>query len=330
MNNSKIDDISIIVLGNINVDIFGHGVERLLQPGELSYGGTVSFGAGGKSRNIAQMTAALIGKRKVAMIGRTSKDPYGLWKIPMDALQNWGVNTKYIKVCEYEECGKMPGIALIPVDKKGENQIYVLPGANEDFCREDVERSRPLFESAKRNKGAVALTLEIPRDTIHYAIQIAQEYELPIFLDAGGARIGEQYDDIIRSGITLLKPNQHETTILTKIRELQQSRNRIIAERNLWEQGVKNILITMGKDGAYLYTDTISDMHIQPPTIEGTVQNTAGCGDQTMAGILYGYTTGKTIEESTTIGIIAGTIKSHKKEITPVTKEEIERYMEKI
>jgi len=33
------------------------------------------------------MIACLVGKDKVAMIGRTSSDPYNLWKFPIEALK---------------------------------------------------------------------------------------------------------------------------------------------------------------------------------------------------------------------------------------------------
>ena len=326
----SIDDISIIVLGSLNTDIFGVGVERMLKPGELSFGGEARIGAGGKSRNIAQMTATLLGKGTVAMIGRTSKDPYELWKIPIIALENSGVNTKYIKRFHYDECGKMPGIALIPVDKKGENQIYVLPGINEDFCPEDVEDAKPLFEKAKKNKGLVALTLEMPMQTARYAIQTAHEYELPVFLDAGGIREGGEYDAILREAphIHLIKMNQHEASILAKVPTIKDYHKTTIATRNLRDRGAENILITMGEKGAYLFTSkATSGLLIRPPNIQEKVQNTAGCGDQTMAGILYAHMTGKTIEESTNIGITAGTIQAYKTGITPVTKEEIEKFM---
>ena len=84
----------------------------------------------------------------------------------------------------------------------------------------------------------------------------------------------------------------------------------------------------MGEKGAYLFTSkATSGLLIRPPNIQEKVQNTAGCGDQTMAGILYAHMTGKTIEESTNIGITAGTIQAYKTGITPVTKEEIEKFM---
>ncbi len=49
-------NFSVIVPGGLNTDILDLGVDRLLSPGELTLGGKVNIGSGGKSRNMAQMT----------------------------------------------------------------------------------------------------------------------------------------------------------------------------------------------------------------------------------------------------------------------------------
>lgn len=113
----------VIVPGGLNTDIVGLGVNKLLYPRELTLGGRFKIGSGGKSRNMAQMVAAYLGKNKVAMIGRTVKDPFGFWEIPLHSLQEAGVDTTYVKILSFEESDhKFPGIALILVDKNGRNQ----------------------------------------------------------------------------------------------------------------------------------------------------------------------------------------------------------------
>lgn len=138
-------EIKIIVIGGLNTDIIGLGVNELLGPSELTLGGELVIGPGGKSRNIAQMIAAYLGVGTVAMIGKTCEDPYKIWQPPMEALKNAGVNTDFIKVLNYDDVGKFPGVALIPVDKNGKNQIYVLPGVNADFSQADLDDADTLF-----------------------------------------------------------------------------------------------------------------------------------------------------------------------------------------
>ena len=89
--------LRIIVPGGLNTDLIGLGVDHLLGPGELTLGGSFHIGPGGKARNMAQMAATWLGSDTVAMIGKTVRDPYGLWRVPVDALVEAGVNTDYIR-----------------------------------------------------------------------------------------------------------------------------------------------------------------------------------------------------------------------------------------
>ena len=122
-----------IVIGSLNTDLVATGIKQFPKPGEHVYGKELLIGPGGKSRNIADMLAHLAPKDSVAMVGRTVKDPYGLWRQPMDALAKVGVNTDYVNVLEYEAVNKLPGIGLIRVDLQGNSQIFVLPGVSDDF-----------------------------------------------------------------------------------------------------------------------------------------------------------------------------------------------------
>src|SRR5688572_26835191 len=100
-----------IVIGSLNTDLVAGGLKKFPKPGEHVYGKELMIGPGGKSRNVADMIAHLSPKDSVTMVGRTVRDPYGLWKPPIEALQKIGVNTDYVAVAEYEEVKKLPGIA---------------------------------------------------------------------------------------------------------------------------------------------------------------------------------------------------------------------------
>ncbi|MDH5744100.1 MAG: PfkB family carbohydrate kinase, partial [Candidatus Aminicenantes bacterium] len=236
-------DHLIIVPGGLNTDIVGLGVKKLLAPGELTLGGELRIGPGGKARNMAQMAAAYLGEGKVAMIGRSSRDPFGLWKIPIQFLDEAGVDTTHIKILDFEESGrKYPGIALIPVDEKGSNQIYVLPGVNEDFSSEDVDEARELFEETRTHK-ILLLALEIPMETAKYCLDKADSSGIRVILDPGG--ISGPEDELIDERIFLLKPNEHEARILTGL-EVDDFDSARKASELLLSKGIKNVFITHG------------------------------------------------------------------------------------
>lgn len=161
--------VSLIVIGSLNADIVATGLKRFPKPGEHVYGKELVIGPGGKSRNIADMAAHLMETDTVAMLGRTAKDPYGFWKVPIEALQKSSVNTDFIVIDEATD--KLPAIALIAVDDNGNNQIIVLPGASDDFNSEDIDKADALFAEVAKNNGYIAITLECPLETVRYAVQ---------------------------------------------------------------------------------------------------------------------------------------------------------------
>ncbi len=117
------------------------------------------------------------------MVGRTVRDPYGLWRVPLDALEQAGVNTDYITCCDDEQASKLPGIALIPVDLQGRNQIMVFPGISNDFCPDDIDRAASLFEQAGSNAGVLVITLECPLPTAVHAVKLAKSCGMSVFFD---------------------------------------------------------------------------------------------------------------------------------------------------
>jgi len=314
------EDHLIIVPGGLNTDIVGLGVEKLLAPGELTLGGKLKIGPGGKARNMAQMAAAYLGDGTVAMIGRSSKDPFGLWKIPVQSLNDAGVDTTFIKILSFEDAGqKYPGIALIPVDEKGRNQIYVLPGVNEDFCTQDVEEGRELFENEGKKK-ILLLALEIPMETARYCIEKAASKGIRVVLDPGGmnAPAAEIFDE----KIFLLKPNEHETKILTglPVDDFESARK---AADILLSKGIQSILMTHGAEGAYLFNRDVS-LHIRIPEVEDSaVHDETGCGDQVTAIVASCLAEGKGLIEAAELAVRAGTLQFTKAGIQPVSRQEL-------
>jgi ribokinase len=307
----------VVVPGGLNADIVGLGVDKIIGPGELTLGGELRIGPGGKARNMAQMAAAYLGKGKVAMIGRTSEDPYGLWKVPVRSLSDAGVDTRHVKILSFRESGgKYPGVALIPVDKHGENQIYVLPGVNQDFCRQDVDDAQDLFDGSGRK--TMIMALEIPMETAAYCLLKAKTHGLRVILDPGG--ISGPIGDILDEKIFLIKPNVHEARILTGITVT----DRDTAEKaalELLSQGVQNVLLSCGNQGGYLFNEDLSE-HIPCPPVKDTgVHDETGCGDQVTAVVASCLAEGKPLREAFRLAILAGTLQFYRAGIQPVSRE---------
>ena len=319
-HNDKVVKTAIIVPGSLNTDLIGSGVEKLLGSGELTTGKEFSVGPGGKSRNIAQMIARFIGRDKVAMLGRTAKDSYGLWAPPYKALQDAGVNTKYIK---FSDKG-FPGIALIPVDKQGENQIYVLPGVNNEFSPADIRSAAKLFREAGANSGVMAMSLEMPRQTAIAAIKTANKNGLKVILDPGGINEKRSNSWILKQELFILKPNEHEARILTgiKINDFHSAEKSAV---KMLKRNIKNVLITAGKKGAYFFNAETAE-HIRPPDLKSSgVFDETGCGDQVTAVLAALTWQNRDICVACRLAILAGTMQFYRRGISPVTEEDLRK-----
>lgn len=311
-----------IVIGSLNTDLVATGIKQFPKPGEHVYGKELLIGAGGKSRNIADMIAHLAPANSVAMVGRTVRDPYGLWKAPIDALTKVGVNTDYVTTLDYADVQKLPGIALIPVDENGNNQIFVLPGISNDFSVADIDNAASLFEQVGKSGGTLVLTLECPIDTAVHAVELANKCGLKVMFDPGGIETNTDVGRIIRAGVYLIKPNEHEARMLTGV-DVTDFDSAEKAALNLQDQGIENVLITAGVDGAYLFTKS-EQLHIPIPEVAaGDEKDETGCGDQTMAAMCAFVQDGKTLREAAELAIHAGTLQFHRTGIKPVEKKEL-------
>ncbi len=314
--------IKAIVIGGLNTDIIGLGVNEIIGPSELTLGGELVIGPGGKSRNIAQMIATYLGKGTTTMIGRSCRDPYSIWEPPVKALQDSGVNTDFIKFLNFEETKKFSGVALIPVDKQGRNQIYVLPGVNDDFCKADIDETENLFTAVGNNNGVLAFALELPLTTAIHALKKAEQKNIKVILDPGGIDKDTDYSELLKQKIFLLKPNEHEAKILTGI-EVTDFASAKEAAKKLFSLGIENVLITHGEKGAYLFAKDFSK-DIQIPQITNIeTKDETGCGDQVAAVVAAEIASGNDILTASEIAIKAGTTQFYRIGIQPIRKSDV-------
>ena len=127
----------ILVVGSSNTDMVVL-TDHLPHPGETVLGGDFKMGPGGKGANQAVIAKRLGGN--VRFVCKVGNDIFGNNSI--EQYKKEGLLSEDILRSD-----KPSGVALIPVDKKGENSIIVASGANGDFSTKDVEGIRHLLES---------------------------------------------------------------------------------------------------------------------------------------------------------------------------------------
>jgi ribokinase len=140
--------------------------------------------------------------------------------------------------------------------------------------------------------------------------------------DPGGIQADTDLSQLIQAGIYLIKPNEHEVKMLTgiEVNDLDSAKQ---AATNLQNNGVENVLITVGVNGAYLLTKDLQ-IHIPIPEVQASeVKDETGCGDQTMAALCSLLQDGKSIEDAARLAILAGTLQFNRLGVKPVDKDEL-------
>src|SRR5438270_4769519 len=123
----------IVVVGSLNMD-FVVSVERLPLPGETVLGSNFQMIPGGKGANQACAAGKLGGSQVLTrMIGRVGYDMFA--DHLKSSLAAAGVEVSLVHASR----SKPTGVALIAVDKSGQNSIVVAAGANFTLEPSEVE-----------------------------------------------------------------------------------------------------------------------------------------------------------------------------------------------
>lgn len=138
-------------------------------------------------------------------------------------------------------------------------------------------------------------------DPLIYNKLIAQanKRNIKFILDTSGATLLKG----IEAKPFLIKPNKEELEDLFGIK-LVSTKDVVETAQNIISQGVKNVIVTLGGDGALLVTDT-KVIKATFPKIE--VKNTVGSGDSTIGGFAFGIANNKDITECFKLGVACGT-----------------------
>lgn len=148
----------ITVVGSVNIDLVAT-VDHAPGPGETTLASDYQVHHGGKGANQA-VAAARLGSA-VCFIGAVGDDVFGGQLLT--GLDNEDIDTRAVQ--------RLPGssgIAMITVERGGENRIIVIPGANGTLAADAL--ARDAFEKS----DVVLLQLETPLAFVAAAINQAR------------------------------------------------------------------------------------------------------------------------------------------------------------
>jgi ribokinase len=276
----------VLVIGSSNTDLIIK-VARIPKPGETIMGGKFTRGAGGKGAN--QAVAAARAGGEVTFIARVGRDTNGAQALNGFAAE--GIHVKYV----VQDKKTPSGVALIFVAKDGENSIAVASGANDKLTPADVRGAKAAFRKAR----IVLLQLETPMKTVEASIELAAG--APVILNPAPA---QSLAPELLKRIHLLTPNQREAELLTGIAVCNQATAVEAADR-LRALGVRNVIITMGAQGALVANKTFRQWM---PGFEVNAVDATGAGDAFNGALAVALAEGSTLLEAARFASAAAAI----------------------
>lgn len=148
---------------------------------------------------------------------------------------------------------------------------------------------------------AGAATANMENDTFASFISDLPYRDTKVILDTNGEALINAlcyHPFLIKPNIEELSELFHEEFSSTDIRAITD------AAKRLQDKGARNVLTSMGEDGAVLVTE---DGHVYTrPAPAGIVVNTVGSGDSMVAGFLAGYLENGNMEDALCLGVCAG------------------------
>ncbi len=302
----------VVVFGSYVTDLTSRS-NGLPKPGQTLIGSSFKLGPGGKGSN--QAVAAFRAGADVTLVTKLGDDIFG--KAALDFYAKEGMDTGFILTDPEKETGA----ALIMVDEtSAQNEIVVISGACGNITEADIERARPLIESA----GFLLLQLEINFDALTRVIDIAHAAGVTVVLNPAPA--ASLPDEVLRK-VDIIAPNETEAQTLTGV-TIQNVEDAQRAAAVFFEKGVKQVVITLGYMGAFATDGAKSEL---VPRISVDAVDTTGAGDAFLGGFLTALSEGRSLFDALRFGNATGALSVTKKGTAPAMprRTEIDELMKR-
>ena len=302
----------VTVLGGVIMDIQGFPKHKLI-PKDSNIG-TVKISLGGVGRNIGENLVRLgINTKLISILG---DDVYGCKILEESAKIGLDMNDSMVI-----KDGNT-SIYLAALDETNDmhiaiNSMEVLEKMSVDFIK---EKSNTL-----QNSNLIVLDTNIPANVLEYLLQ---EYTYKdVFLDTVSVTKAMKVQNLV-GHIHTLKTNRLEVEAITGIgvsdeESLKKNGDYLLAK------GVKQIFITLGKEGAF-YCNKDTMRIIKADNIKPV--NTTGAGDAFMSALVYCYLSKMDIDVAAKFATSASIIAlSHENTINPnMSAENIKLQMKEL
>ncbi len=267
----------ILIVSSANMD-FVMDMPNIPKSGEtVICDGSYKYVPGGKGANSAVAVARLGGE--CIFCTRLGCDANG--DVLFSIYNNEGINTDYIG----RDSTSPTGLAAIMVDADGNNRIAVYPGANMTI------ENGAISAAISERPDALYMQLEISRDSVIFASNVAAGANIPIFIDAGPADPAFPFDKLPK--LEIFSPNESETEILTGVSPDDDEKCAQAAKKLSELVDSHYYVIKLGGRGCYV-TD-LKD-HFTLPSFKTHAIDTTAAGDSFTAALTLEYLRTKDIK----------------------------------
>jgi ribokinase len=257
--------------------------------GETMLGSDFDMGPGGKGSNQAVATARLGARSSLLAVIGTDK----LAAIATDLYAAEGVDASL--VTRSATCAT--GVGFIILNDKGENFIILDMGANELMDERTVDAG----EARIAGSDVVMTVLEVPIPAAARAMALGRKHGAKTILNPAPA---QAMPEAIFASVDYLTPNESELRILLGLPADDPRSSRELASE-LRARGARNVVVTLGRSGALILTDTLD---VMVPAVPVDVVDTTGAGDAFNSGFAVALAEGRDIVDAVRFGVVCGGI----------------------
>lgn len=230
-------------------------------------------------------------------------------------IEEKGIKTDFIKVEK--------GITRINV-KISSNEETALNGNGPEITEEDINKLLEKIEKITK-EDMVILAGNIPRcinnDIYEIICKTLEKNNVTFVVDA----TKELLMNVLKYKPFLIKPNKEELEETFK-EKIETKEEIIVHAKKLQQMGARNVLISLGGEGAILVTTEEKEYYSKAP--KGKVLNTVGAGDSMVAGFIAGYEQSGDFEQAFKMGIATGSASSFSMNLA--TAEEVANLLKEI
>jgi ribokinase len=273
----------VTVMGSFVADL-AFRTDRVPAWGETLMGQSFKLGPGGKGSN--QAVAAARAGGRVSFISKLGLDSFG--DMARSLYEKEGIDTQFL----FRTISATGAAAIIVDAAKGENAIIVVPGACFEVTAAEVDQARDLIAAS----SIFIAQLELPLPVVEHGLALAHTLGVPTILNPAP---GQPLPESIFQYIDYITPNETETAALTGIAVSTPADAEKAADAFL-ARGVRNAIITLGAQGAFVKNAQIS-AHVAAIDA-GKVVETTGAGDAFNGGLAVALSEGMSLIEAALFG----------------------------